>query len=107
MDISIRRKGKHKIINFHGDLELFYMVMLKKRIMQELQERPESLVIDMSRNNYMDSTGIAHLTDLHHKMKEMGGSFSLINVPEEIMSILRRTNLVDKLQILTDESDLD
>jgi anti-sigma B factor antagonist len=66
----------------------------------------KSLALDMSKVPHMDSSGIAMLAFFHKKMKQAGSQFSLIQVTNDIMAILRLSSLDTYFTILPSEDGL-
>ena len=107
MDVNTRDLGKHKIVEFIGDIDLYNVGELKQVLFKLLDnEEVKSLVIDMKSINYMDSSGIGALVAGQKKIKTKGGKFALLNVKEEVFNILRLATLDQFFTIYENENQI-
>lgn len=73
-----------------------------KRLQTAIDELPSEitdLVFDCQKLEYVSSAGLRQFA-LAQKKMERKGSFVLIHVPSDIMSVLQMTGLNERLQIL-------
>ena len=107
MEIAYRDLGKHKIIAVDGDVDLYNVAELKQSIFKLLDsEQIESLIIDMKGINYMDSSGVGALVAGQKKVKTQGGKFSLVNINEDVMNILKLATLDQFFTIFESELEI-
>ncbi len=107
VEISVRDKGKHKIISISGEVNLYSVSQLRKDIMKYVGDSIPSLVIDMKELSHMDSSGIALLANLQKRIKSNNGNFSMIHVNEDIHNVLKLAALDKFFNILESEDALD
>jgi len=108
MEISFRELGNHKVLEVDGDVDLYNVGELKQAVFRILDEEDiESLIIDMSGINYMDSSGVGALVAGQKKVKTQGGKFSLLNITEDVFNILRLATLDQFFTIYEDESEIE
>lgn len=62
----------------------------------------EEIIFDFEKVEYISSAGIRQLVATHRKAKELGASFSIIHVNQEVMSILAITGMDKKLEVSGD-----
>ena len=62
----------------------------------------EEIIFDFEKVEYISSAGIRQLVATHRKAKELGVSFSIIHVNQEVMSILAITGMDKKLEVSGD-----
>ncbi len=72
-----------------------------KAMMEELDRRvdaalPGVMTLDLGAVSFMDSSGIALVLRAYRRMRELGGSLRLVNVPPQAAKVLRAAG-VDKL----------
>ncbi len=60
------------------------------------QLRPDTLILDLSQIDFMDSSGLGLVLGRYRRMKEYGGDIYLCNTSERIMKILKMAG-VDKI----------
>lgn len=106
MDIEFRDLGEHKIIEVSGEVDLYNVSELKKALFGLTDGNHSSIVVDMKNVNYMDSSGIGALVAGQKKMKAHGGKFSLMNVHDDVLNILKLATLDKFFKIFDTEEDL-
>jgi anti-anti-sigma factor len=107
MEFKRRAKGEHTIYELVGNLDIYSAPKVKKDITMFVdKEKVKSLALEMSKVPHMDSSGIAMLAFFHKKMKQAGSTFTLINVTNDIMAILRLSSLDNYFSIIASEDAL-
>ncbi|MFC1670885.1 STAS domain-containing protein [Spirochaetota bacterium] len=106
MNIGFRDTGKHKIIEVHGEVDLYNVSELKKALFSITDGTNPSVVVDMKNVNYMDSSGIGALVAGQKKMRTHNGKFALINIHEDVLNILKLATLDRFFTIYDTEEDL-
>lgn len=59
----------------------------------------EGLVLDFEKLEYIASSGLREVVSAYKKMKSMNGTFSVINVSNEVMDVFSLAGLDKKLDI--------
>jgi anti-anti-sigma factor len=107
MEYTTRNKGKHKIYELVGSLDIYSASKMKKEINTVIDdEEIESLILDMSKVTHMDSSGIALIANLQKKMKTAGSKFALLKVTNDIMAVLRLSSLDNFFTIYASENEI-
>lgn len=106
MQVNFRDYGEHKILAINGEVDLYNVGELKKILFGATDGSNKSVVIDMKNVNYMDSSGIGAMVAGQKKMKALGGKFSLLNISDDVLNILKLATLDKFFTILEDESEL-
>ncbi len=106
MEIEVRNLGEHKVIAVSGEIDLYNVSELKKVLFSLTDGSCTSVVVDMKFVNYMDSSGIGALVAGQKKMKAHNGRFSLLNIHEDVLNILKLATLDKFFKIYEDEEDL-
>jgi anti-sigma B factor antagonist len=106
MDIEVRDLGEHKVVAVSGEIDLYNVSELKKVLFSVTDGSHKSVVVDMKNVNYMDSSGIGALVAGQKKMKAHTGKFSLMNIHEDVLNILKLATLDKFFQIYDTEDDL-
>jgi len=106
MEYTVNDESNHRFIALQGELDLYKTGKLKKKLLEELDDDVESLVIDMTDLKYMDSSGIALMAFLQKQMKNLGGTFAFLNVNEEIMNVLKLAALDNFFKIYKSKEEV-
>jgi len=104
MDISFKDLGEHRVVEVSGEVDLYNVSELKKALFAITNGEFESVVVDMSNVNYMDSSGIGALVASQKKMRANNGKFALLNIHEDVLNILKLATL-DKFFKIYDNAD--
>ena len=59
-----------------------------------------AITLDFDKVEYIASSGVRQVVACHRKAKELGATFSVVNVGTEVMSILQLTGLDKKITIV-------
>lgn len=60
-----------------------------------LGQDSNQFVIDLSGMNYINSTGLSVLLNIHTKTKNVGGDMVIVSIPEQLSNLLKITKLSD------------
>ena len=106
MEISFSQIGEHKIMEVDGEVDLYNVSELKKALFTITDGQYSSVVVDMSKINYMDSSGIGALVAGQKKMKALNGKFALLDIHEDVLNILRLATLDKFFKIYNSRDEL-
>ena len=106
MNIEFRTFGEHKIIDVSGEVDLYNVSELKKALFSITDGQHPSVIVDMKKINYMDSSGIGALVAGMKKMKAHSGKFALMNIHDDVLNILKLATLDKFFTIYNSEDDL-
>lgn len=107
MEITFRDKGKNKILEFTGNLDIYTAPMIKKKALSVIEEEEvQSFVFDMSKINYFDSSGIALIANFRKRMMDREGKFALLSISQEIKSVLQLASMDRFFTVYANESEI-
>ncbi|HMV43011.1 MAG TPA: STAS domain-containing protein [Leptospiraceae bacterium] len=107
MELKVKDHNKTKIFQLVGSLDIYTASKVKKEITQIIDdEEAESVVLDMSNVNHMDSSGIALLANIQKKMKSSGNKFGLLAPTNDIMAVLKLSSLDSFFTIYNTEAEI-
>ena len=107
MEFSFRDKGQNKILQFTGNLDIYSSAILKKKVLAMIEEENiKSLIFDMSKINYFDSSGIALIANFRKRMIDREGTFSLLSISYEIKSVLQLASMDRFFTIYQSEDEI-
>jgi len=93
MKVEIQREHNVSIISIEGSLEIKFIKELKSQLIDLVQNENNNIELDLSKTQYMDSTGIGVLLNLYRILKSKGKSIRLIGVSPKIRGVLKLGNL--------------
>ena len=106
MEIDFKELGEHKIIHLSGEVDLYNVSELKKALFSITDGRFPSIIVDMKNVNYIDSSGIGAMVAGQKKMKAHNGKFALMNIHDDVLSILKLATLDRFFMIYESEDDI-
>ncbi len=95
MTISREDNGTETIITIEGWLDTESSASFMYEI-EKIDENTETLIIEMSKLEYISSSGIRALVAAHKKMR---GNIVVRNVPENVLKVLASIGISGKLRI--------
>ena len=94
MNFTFEDKGGHRaLVTLDGRLDANSAVDLKSSLKQAAERGTIFQVIDMSRVNFIDSSGLSVLVAVYKIVRERGGSIVLIDVGPQVRVALELTRL--------------
>src|SRR6266853_4815854 len=84
----VLHQDRPNVLAIEGDIDLHISPAITEALNAMIKNKPERIVIDLSRATYIDSAGVAALILAMREVKEYGGKFFLSGVQETIGSIL-------------------
>ena len=78
-----------------GDLDLAAEARVRRELLEILDGRPRSLVIDLEGTEFIDSTGLRVLLSCRNRAVDYGTHLSLANLGPAVTRTLQVANLTD------------
>ena len=75
--------------------------LLKEQVLDQLERGDRKFIVDFSKTDYIDSSGLGVLVTLSKKIREQGGQLSLVSLSEDLRTLFELTKL-DTLFIFSD-----
>ncbi len=92
MEISTTKAGVWTVIAVSGEVDLHYTTELRVEIFRHLDDS-ESVLLDMAKVSYIDSSGIAAMVQSLTHARSKGVELALVQPAEAVMRILKLTRL--------------
>ncbi len=100
---TIRHAGPVSIVAVAGRLTSFESGALRNSIAQLLKDGRKHIVLNLSRLNYLDSSGIGELVHTYMSVIKRGGEMKVVGLTEKVEEILKITQLHQVFQEFQDE----
>lgn len=104
--LTLERKDAVLLARLIGEVTLDITNDLKRVLNEELVSGVEKLVLDLSKVDFMDSSGIGLLVSVNTRMRSGGKSFFLFNPSPQVEKTLNLVQLISFFEILADEDEL-
>jgi anti-anti-sigma factor len=98
----VPRQHRSNVLPLTGEIDLHVSPTVTQSLNAMTEEKPDRIVIDLSRATYIDSSGLAALILAMQKVEAYGGRFFLTGVHETMRSIFETSRLDQIFQIFPD-----
>ncbi len=100
---SYDEKTNAWVIALSGDIEIYNVQDLKKELLQLIAEKKADIVLDATKLNYIDSTGLGVLVSVLKEVKAYGGKITIVHLKPYIAKIFSITGLDNVFSIEVDQ----
>ena len=87
------RQHFSNVVPLEGDIDLHVSPAVRESLNAVIRNRPERVVIDLSRATYIDSAGMAVLILAMQEVEAYGGNLFLTGLQETLQSIFESSRL--------------
>ena len=101
MGFKVVAKDDVTLIEVGGQLIVGNRQLLKEQVLDQLERGDREFIVDFSKTDYIDSSGLGVLVTLSKKIREQGGQLSLVGLSEDLRTLFELTKL-DTLFIFSD-----
>ena len=81
------------VLSLEGEIDLHVSPRVAASLEAMIRDKPPRIVVDLSRVNYVDSSGLAVLVEAMQNVEEYGGKFALAGLQESVRSIFETARL--------------
>ncbi len=106
LQMTFEREGGRITLRPHGEIDLSNSAQLRKHVLNALN-LVDTVLVDFSAVDYIDSSGIAALVEGLQYAQEHGKSFALFRPSPRVRSILELARLDKVFTVLEDHEDTD
>ncbi len=92
----------HKLVSLEGEIDLHLSPGVAKDLQAAVKERPDKLLVDLSKVTYIDSSGLAALLEGMQGVEFYGGKFYLVGMQESVRPIFESSRLDQVFRIVPD-----
>lgn len=92
------------ILAIEGDIDLYQVPVVKEKLDELIQRKPGRILVDLSRVNYIDSSGLALFIECLQSIAAYGGKLGLFGLQPTIRHIFEIACLDRVLQTFPDEA---
>ncbi|MCZ8238998.1 MAG: STAS domain-containing protein [Leptospiraceae bacterium] len=93
MELKLNQVGKIKIIEISGKYDIESTEEFEKIFNQQLDSKPQIVAIDMTKLDYIDSSGIGSLIKCLNSLKNKNGKMILVGIKPMIMNVFKLAKL--------------
>ena len=105
IDISPVESGG-VVVSVTGDIDLFTTPEFKRAVAEAMSQGADTVVVDLSRSTFMDSSSLGVLIGAHRKLARRGRPLVVVCDNEAILKVLRVTGLDGVFDVVGTLADL-
>jgi anti-anti-sigma factor len=106
MEIDYRDLKEHKIMILNGDMDYFSVSELKNALFKLIHEKTNSIILDLTNVEYIDSSAIGLLVNAHKVMNGYNGRIGLVNLPDDILNLIKLSTADTIIAIYKNEEEI-
>lgn len=92
------------ILALEGEIDLYQSTTAKQKLSELIDRKVERILVDLSRVNYIDSSGLALFIECLQRITTYGGKLGLFGLQPTVRHIFDIAHLDQVLQIYPDEN---
>ena len=104
LSLSTHTVGEHTVLEVGGEVDVYTAPRLRERLIELVEGGARHVVVDLSRVEFLDSTGLGVLVGGLKKVRAHDGSMELICSQDRLLKIFRITGLAKVFTIHESES---
>lgn len=97
--------GGVQALDLEGEVDVYTAPALRQAILDQVEKGTKHLLVDLTRVEYLDSTGLGILIGGVKRLKEQGGSLRLVGPSARITRIFDITGLNKIFDVYATEQD--
>jgi anti-sigma B factor antagonist len=90
------------VLPLEGEIDLHVSPRIAQSLAAMVEEKPQQLVVDLSKVTYIDSSGLAVLIEGMQNVEGYGGNFALAGLQENVRPIFEIARLDQVFRIFPD-----
>ena len=96
MNLNIASRSPNpetRVLTIEGEIDVYTSVRLKEYVLERIEEGAKTVVLNLSRVEYLDSTGLGVLISVLKHLREKQGAMILVGPTPRITRIFEITGL--------------
>jgi anti-anti-sigma factor len=103
LHVVVRTDGDTTTVALAGEFDLDAAAQFAVRADDAVNNAAATVVVDLGELRFIDSTGVAALLELHHRLSAAGRALRVVNVGQQPASVFAMTGLTGSaLEIIED-----
>jgi anti-sigma B factor antagonist len=104
LQLSTRTVAGHRVLEVSGEIDVYTAPQLRERLIALVEDGARQVVVDLSRVEFLDSTGLGVLVGALKRLRGVNGDLALVCAQERLLKIFRITGL-DRVFTIRDSVD--
>ena len=99
LSLATRTVSDHVVLEVGGEIDVYTAPKLRERLMEIIGDGQLHVVVDLSRVDFLDSTGLGVLVGAHRRLRARDGALELVCPHERLVKVFRIAGLENVLDI--------
>jgi anti-sigma B factor antagonist len=105
LGITTQQDGSVCTVTLEGEVDVYTAPQLKEQLVTVLEDGCTSVIIDLEKVTFIDSSGLGVLVGALRRARERGGAVRLVCTRDSVLKIFRITGLDKVFPIFSDASE--
>jgi anti-sigma B factor antagonist len=93
LSLAARTVSEHTVLEVGGEIDVYTAEKLRGRLRDIVNSGEQHVVVDLTKVEFLDSTGLGVLVGAHRRLRARDGSLDLVCPHERLLKIFRITGL--------------
>jgi anti-sigma B factor antagonist len=93
LSLATREAAGHTVVEARGEVDVYTASLLRERLIEVIDAGAGSVVVDLRRVDFLDSTGLGVLVGALKRLRMSGGDLALVCDSEKLLKIFKITAL--------------
>jgi anti-sigma B factor antagonist len=106
LDVSTEDRNGLVHVALIGELDLSTVAKVQEELRRVEVDSPATLVVDLSKLTFLDSTGLRCIVTADERAREEGRRIVIVRGPDAVQRVFAITRLDDRLEMVDDVSSI-
>jgi anti-sigma B factor antagonist len=99
LSVDTRLVSTHAVVEVGGEVDVFTAPRLRDRLNEVVGSGQQHLIVDLTKVDFLDSTGLGVLVGVNRRLERAGGTVVLVCPHEKLLKIFRIAGLLTVFKI--------
>lgn len=99
LNLAVENHGDHAMIQVGGEIDMATSRQLQTVLVDLVDRGFHQLIVDLEQVSFLDCTGIGMLVDARRRVREHGGSLTLVRPTPSVQRVLALTGMTTVFSI--------
>ncbi len=106
LSIDVSREGERVVLSLDGELDLASVPLLESEVENATLDSPATIVLDLRKLEFIDSTGLRAILSLDKSSTERGQAFALVRGSQQVQRLMSMTRVDEHLRIIATPEEI-
>lgn len=107
LDVTTEDRDGLVHVGLVGELDLSTVAKVQEELRKVEQSAPATVVIDLSKLTFLDSTGLRCIVTADERAREAGRRMVVVRGPDAVQRVFSITRLEERLEMVDDAATVD